>query len=61
MSDRQRDTPDDDDSDENIPEAPSTDYTHACCPHCEEECEFEGDVRGQVVECDACGGKMRPK
>lgn len=29
-------------------------YTHLDCPHCDEEVQVEGDVRGEVVECDAC-------
>lgn len=30
-------------------------HTHWCCPSCFEENDPEGDVRGEVCECTACG------
>lgn len=30
-------------------------YTHYDCPYCGTQLEFEGDTRGEVLECDQCG------
>ena len=33
-------------------------YMRWTCPHCENECELEGDRSGEEVECDYCSTKV---
>ncbi len=41
-------------SDEEIESAIGVWYTHACCPYCSYENQYEDDVRGHVVKCEDC-------
>lgn len=33
-------------------------YTHFDCPHCGNAMEAEGDVSGEIFECDDCHEKF---
>lgn len=44
--------------DDDLPQATAYYHTHCDCPLCGEAIEFEGDVRGEELECDLCKGKF---
>lgn len=41
--------------DEEMEEVTGYIYTHADCPYCLEQGDYEGDAQGETVHCTACG------